>query len=157
MDGVVGPIFGGIAILCGTYLSGKEQGKRENDGRAFKNGLSYLLDRLGYDTEYVEKLKDMTPHELTDFLESLFDQHIEEVSRYYFKEGWRRAEEKANHVDEDKAKLAEILRVDPHEKDINVWKKAKREFMLAHHPDRNKWADPEFVASVNSLYDKVFK
>lgn len=91
---------------------------------------------------------------------------LDNLKREYFHKGWRKAEEKYKQqaTQEDAGEglsdvewLAKTLMVDSSECDPHVWYKARKQYMLAHHPDRNKWADPEMVAKVNSVFDKVFK
>lgn len=87
------------------------------------------------------------------------------MQKEFFRKGWRacerhfeeQAEEEAYaSYTEEQHELADILRIDV-SSEPEVWKKARKQFMLANHPDKNPWADAELVMKVNSLFDIVFK
>ncbi|MGL5582362.1 MAG: hypothetical protein ACRDCE_15560 [Cetobacterium sp.] len=100
-----------------------------------------------------------------------FEEALEAAEREYFRKGWERAKtfhtenngwtkkekKKSNYSGmSDREKLGAILGVNPYEKDATIWKKARRRYLLENHSDRNPNSDPEEVAEMNALWDKVF-
>lgn len=102
-----------------------------------------------------------------------FENVREKLEREFFRKGWDRAQnfhqenqgwtkkekkkENRNYSGmSNREKLGAILEVNPSEKELSVWKKARRRYLLDNHSDRNPSSDGQEIAEMNSLWDKVF-
>lgn len=168
MDKSHAAVAGVVGLVC--YFWGVRNGAASMATHPYFIGFLCFCERMKIDDEVKKDFGNISTENPVKSLEEaqwmfsefwgrvdeLYSTGLEENERKWFKEGWRKCEEKMGQPNPDRVKLAEYLKVDVNEKDKAVWDRARKQFMFANHPDRNHYADPARTAEVNALFDVVF-